>query len=59
MKYRKICFFPCRTKNNRNLLDGHHDVNHHTEIVNDDRDYSNIGEHEQAMLSTKTEELIN
>ena len=59
MKYRKIFFFPCRTKNNRNLLDDHHDVDHHTEIVSDDRDCSNIDVHEQAMLSTKTKELIN
>ena len=55
MNYRKI-FFSRRTRKNTNFQDYHHDVDHHIQIVSHDRDYNNVDVHEQAMLSTKTEE---
>ena len=38
------------------MLDYHHDVDHKTQITSHDRDYRNVDVHEQAILSTKTEE---
>ena len=56
MQYRKVCFsHASRIKKNRNLLDYQY-VEHRIEIVSHDRNYSNVDVHEQAMLSTKTDE---
>ena len=49
-------FFARRTRKNRNFLDYHHNVDDHIQIVSHDRDSNNVDVHEQAMLSTKTEE---
>ena len=46
-------FFPCRTKNNRNLL-GYQDVVHRIGIVSHKRDHSNFDILEQSMWSTTT-----
>ena len=37
-------------------MDYDHNMDHHIRIISHDRDYSNVDVHEQAMLSTKTEE---
>ena len=47
--------FPHRTKNNTHSLDYAYE-DHRMEIVSHDRNYSNVDVHEQAMLSTKTDE---
>ena len=55
MRYHKVCFFSCRTKKNRNLLDYQY-VEHRVEIVSQDREYSNVDAiHEHAMLLTRNE----
>ena len=57
---RSLYCFPCITKNDTVLLDYQH-VEPLIDIVNHDRDYSNVDAHEHAilhfsMLSIKTEE---
>ena len=54
MKYCKVCF-SLAEKKRENLLDHHHHVNYHIEIVSHDGDYSSVDVHVQAMLSNNNE----
>ena len=45
-----------QNKGKQKLAVNYHYVDHHIEILGLDRDYGNVDVHEQAMLSTNTEE---
>ena len=45
-----------QNKGKQKLAVNYHYVDHHIEILGLDRDYGNVDVHEQAMLTTNTEE---